>query len=133
MIGSLVRLRDNHLHMSESERVLRNEEKFKELVQLFQTKGQHKKGTPLTQWCPLTPALHLFSALDLLTQFHKGPTSELSGVLPTIEYLQNIGKDDMELVLQYSKWVLRENPNEGLRVSPSCVSIPNCFVVIDIH
>ena len=46
LIGSLVRLRDNHLHLAESERVLRAQEKFQELVQLFQTKGQHKKGMP---------------------------------------------------------------------------------------
>ena len=44
LIGSLVRLPDNHLHLTESERVLRNEEKFQELVQLFRTKGKHSKG-----------------------------------------------------------------------------------------
>ncbi len=44
LIGSLVRLPDNHLHLAESERILRNEEKFRELVELFSTKRQHRKG-----------------------------------------------------------------------------------------
>ena len=44
LIGSLVRLRDNHLHLAESERILRNEDKFQELVDLYSSKGLHKKG-----------------------------------------------------------------------------------------
>jgi hypothetical protein len=31
--------------MAESERVLRNEEKYKELIDLYQSKKEHKKGT----------------------------------------------------------------------------------------
>ena len=44
LIGSLVRLPDNYLHMAESERVLRNEEKFQELIDLYRSKKEHKKG-----------------------------------------------------------------------------------------
>ena len=44
LIGSLVRLPDNHLHIAESERVLRNEDKYQELIQLYHSKGQHRKG-----------------------------------------------------------------------------------------
>lgn len=98
LIGSLVRLPDNHLHLTESERVLRNEEKYQELVQLFRTKGKHSK------------------ALELLHQFHKGPTGPLSGVWPTIDYLQNVTKDHIDLILKYSKWVLKLNPDEGIKI-----------------
>ena len=45
LIGSLVRLPDNYLHMAESERVLRNEEKYQELIDLYRSKKEHKKGT----------------------------------------------------------------------------------------
>ena len=45
LIGSLVRLPDNHLHIAESERVLRNEDKYQELIDLYHSKGQHRKGT----------------------------------------------------------------------------------------
>ena len=67
------------------------------------------------------PLLFLFllvaAALDLLSQLHKGPTGPLSGVSPTIDYLQNLGKENLDLVLSYSKWVLAESPDDGLRVS----------------
>ena len=44
LIGSLVRLPDNYLHLDESERVLRNEQYFKELIDLYQSKGKHSRG-----------------------------------------------------------------------------------------
>ena len=44
LLGSLVRLPDNHLDVSESERVLRHEEKFTELVDLFRSKQMHRQG-----------------------------------------------------------------------------------------
>ncbi|XP_019851602.1 PREDICTED: vam6/Vps39-like protein [Amphimedon queenslandica] len=98
LIGSLVRLPENHLHLGESERVLRNDEKFQELVQLYQTKGQHKL------------------ALTMLHSFHGGPNSSLSGVWPTIDYLQNLGSENIELILKYSEWVLQESPDDGIKI-----------------
>ena len=44
LIGSLVRLPDNHLHVAESERVLKQEDYFQELVELYNSKGHHNKG-----------------------------------------------------------------------------------------
>ena len=44
MVGSLLRLPDNYLHLEECERVLRSEEYFKELIDLYQSKGRHRKG-----------------------------------------------------------------------------------------
>ena len=44
LIGSMVRLPDNYLHLGECERVLRNEKYFKELIDLYHTKDKHKKG-----------------------------------------------------------------------------------------
>ena len=44
LVASLVRLPDNYLHLTESERVLRNEQYFSELIDLYQSKGKHKKG-----------------------------------------------------------------------------------------
>ena len=45
LVRSLVRLPDNHLHFAESERVLCNEDKFEELVDLCHCKGKHRQGT----------------------------------------------------------------------------------------
>ena len=43
LIGSLVRLPDNHLHIAESERVLRNEDKYQELIDLYHSHTPHCK------------------------------------------------------------------------------------------
>ena len=44
LIESLVRLPENYLHIQESERVLKQEDKFKELIDLYYTKKLHNKG-----------------------------------------------------------------------------------------
>ena len=106
------------MHLNESERVLRTDEKFQELVQLYQTKGQHKSGTNNNNIITACPLLNIFSlALDMLHKFHKGPYTVLSGVWPTIDYLQNLGCDNIDLILKYSEWVLRESPDDGIKVS----------------
>ena len=66
-------------------------------------------------WIALLP----FScpALELLSKFRDGPTGPLSGVQPTIQYLQGLGKDNIDLIFAHSKWVLEEDGEEGLRVS----------------
>eukprot|EP00731_Ephydatia_muelleri_P022083 Em0014g674a len=90
LLGSLVRLPDNHLNLAECEKVLKQENKYQELVDLYNSKGQHEK------------------ALRLLMEFSKGPTSSgLCGLEPTITYLQNLGKDNLSLILDYSKLVIK--------------------------
>ena len=73
----------------------------------------------LSIYLPIYLSIYLSSiylALELLHQFHKGPTGPLSGVWPTIDYLQNLTKDHIDLILKYSKWVLKLNPDEGIKV-----------------
>jgi hypothetical protein len=40
----------------------------------------------------------------------------LRGVQPTIRYLQRLGLDYFDLVLQYSRWVLEKEPKYGMDV-----------------
>lgn len=47
----------------------------------------------------------------------KQPDGPLRGVLPTIRYLQKLGLDHFDLVLQYSRWVLEKDPKHGMDVS----------------
>lgn len=54
----------------------------------------------------------------MLHSFHGGPNSSLSGVWPTIDYLQNLGSENIELILKYSEWVLQESPDDGIKVTP---------------
>ena len=55
-------------------------------------------------------------ALSLLSKFKKGPFPHLAGVWPTIDYLQNLSREEITLILEYSKWVLDKEPIEGLKV-----------------
>ncbi|KAI9499126.1 vacuolar sorting protein 39 domain 2-domain-containing protein [Zychaea mexicana] len=48
-----------------------------------------------------------------LGQQTEGP---LRGVLPTIRYLQRLGLDQFDLVLQYSRWVLEKDPVHGMDI-----------------
>jgi hypothetical protein len=90
--------------VAESERVLRNEEKFIELVDLFKSKKMHRQ------------------ALTLLSQFRRGPTDTLKGVWPTTEYLQSLGSEYIPLILEYSEWVIKDSPDDALRIFTEDIS-----------
>jgi len=110
MIAPLLRLKDNHCHVEECERVLAKAKKVNELVLLYQSKGNHKK------------------ALDLLLRQSDIPTGPLSGPKKTVDYLQHLGADHVQLVIDYSKWVLKKHPEEGLKIftadTPEVESLP---------
>ncbi|XP_078041472.1 vacuolar protein sorting 39 [Augochlora pura] len=96
LVAPLLRL--NHCHLAEAERTLLIHQKYPELIILYQTKGQHKK------------------ALELLEKHSKENDSSLKGTERTIQYLQHLGKDHMDLILKFAGWVLNENPEQGLRI-----------------
>ena len=91
-------LRLNHCHLAEAEKTLIMHQKYPELIILYQTKGQHKK------------------ALELLEKQSKENDSSLKGTERTIQYLQHLGKEHMDLILKFSGWVLEQDPGEGLRI-----------------
>jgi hypothetical protein len=51
--------------------------------------------------------MYYTTALQMLKQFSKGPVSALSDVWPTISYLQNLRGEHIDLVLEYSKWIIK--------------------------
>ena len=59
----------------------------------------------LCVWDTLSLFMSLFSALRLLTDYSKGPSS--TGLEQTISYLQNLGKDNVPLILEYSTFVIK--------------------------
>lgn len=65
---------------------------------MYQTKGQHKK------------------ALELLEKQSKESDPSLKGTERTIQYLQHLGKNHMDLIVKFSGWVLDQDPDEGLRI-----------------
>jgi len=96
LVAPLLRL--NHCHLAEAEKTLLLHQKYPELIILYQTKGQHKK------------------ALELLEKHAKENDSSLKGTERTIQYLQHLGKDHMDLILKFAGWVLTEDPEQGLRI-----------------
>lgn len=96
MVASLLRL--NYCHLEESEKTLRQYQKFGELIILYQTKGQHKK------------------ALQLLQTQADIPNSSLSGHERTIQYLQHLGTEHKQYIFEFANWVLEKYPEDGLKI-----------------
>ncbi|XP_065183462.1 LOW QUALITY PROTEIN: vam6/Vps39-like protein [Sycon ciliatum] len=119
LVRPLLRLKDNCCHLVECERVLQNREKYEELVQLYQNKENHKK------------------ALDLLLRHGQKSSGTLRGYEPTIRYLQHLGANRLELIFEYSKWILRASPEDGLRIftedSPEVESLPRDKVLAHLE
>lgn len=91
-------LRLNHCRLDEAEKTLLQHGKHSELIILYQTKGQHQK------------------ALQLLREQAKQPDSSLKGYHRTKTYLQHLGTEHINLIFQFSDWLLKEHPEEGLKI-----------------
>ncbi|XP_021925898.1 vam6/Vps39-like protein isoform X1 [Zootermopsis nevadensis] len=96
LVAPLLRL--NHCHLGETEKTLKKHQKYSELIILYQTKGLHRK------------------ALELLQKLADHPDSSLHGYERTLQYLQHLGKDHINLMLDFAGWVLEANPEEGLKM-----------------
>lgn len=90
-------------------------QKYEELIILYQTKGQHKM------------------ALDVLKNFSEIKESVLYGPSRTIRYLQDLGVENKAFIFEYSDWVLKADPEEGLKVFaediPKVASLPRAEVL----
>ncbi|KAK3931419.1 Vam6/Vps39-like protein [Frankliniella fusca] len=107
-VAPLIRL--NHCHLGEAEKMLKKHGKNSELIILYQTKGLHKK------------------ALELLQKQSTHEDPSLQGHCRTVLYLQNLGRDHIELIFQFAGWVLEQHPAEGLSIftedMPEVESLP---------
>ena len=98
LVSSLVRIPDNHCHVKETEIALKRYHKYNELIIFYQSQKLHRK------------------ALDFLYKQAKKSDSYLPGHERTIQYLQHLGEADINLIFEYAEWVLKENPEDGLRI-----------------
>lgn len=96
LVASVIRM--NHCHLEESEKTLRQYQKFGELIILYQTKGHHKK------------------ALQLLQSQADVPSSSLFGHERTIQYLQHLGNEHRLLIFEFASWIIEKHPEDGLRI-----------------
>lgn len=98
LVAPLLRLKENNCHVGECEKVLMKNKKYNELVILYQTKGLHKK------------------ALDLLLRQAQKTSSPLRGHQRTVQYLQHLGCEHLKLIFDFSVWVLKAHPDDGLKI-----------------
>lgn len=114
LIAPLLRL--NQCHLEESEKTLIKHDKISELIILYQTNKKHKK------------------ALELLQSQANTEGSSLYGYERTIRYLQQLGSTHWDLIKEFSDWVLKENPEQGLRIfTENFIEVENLprFQVLD--
>lgn len=98
LVAPLLRLKENFCHVEECERVLSKSKKYNELVILYQAKGLHKK------------------ALDLLLRQAQKSSGPLKGHQKTVQYLQRLGHEHLKLIFDFSVWVLKAHPDDGLKI-----------------
>ncbi|XP_042232169.1 vam6/Vps39-like protein isoform X2 [Homarus americanus] len=98
LVQPLLRMRDSRVSVVEGERVLRHSHKYPELVLLLQTRGLHQR------------------ALQLLIRHAKRPDSPLCGHQHTVNYLQHLGPQHIDLIFEYGGWVLKSHPEDGLKI-----------------
>lgn len=47
------------------------------------------------------------------------PAANMTGVRPTIDYLKECGREQLDLLFEYAAWVLKTDPQNGLEVHSS--------------
>jgi len=98
LVAPLLRLKDNRCHLGEAERCLKKSQKYTELVIFYNTRKLHRK------------------ALELLRLHSSNQDSPLKGHARTVTYLQNLESEHIELILEFSLWVIMESPQDGLDI-----------------
>lgn len=96
LVGPLLRV-SNSCAVEESEVLLKDHERFNELVMLYKGRGMHRQ------------------ALELLYE-HGQKKGKLSGHFHTMQYLQRLGPDHIDLITEFSKWVLKFDAEDGYAI-----------------
>ncbi|XP_038584466.1 vam6/Vps39-like protein isoform X2 [Micropterus salmoides] len=98
LVSPLLRLENNHCHIEESEYVLKKAHKYSELIILYEKKGLHQK------------------ALQVLLEQSTKANSPLKGHERTVQYLQRLGVENLGIIFEFSPWVLKICPEDGLKI-----------------
>ncbi|KAG0343692.1 Vam6/Vps39-like protein [Podila humilis] len=113
LVGSLLRV-NNHCNLEETESLLMKHKKYRELVDFYKGKGQHRK------------------ALELLKTVHTMP-GEMSGVRPTVSYLQRLGIDHFNLIQEFGTWILEQDPDVAIKIytddEPEIDTLPRVKII----
>ncbi|PWN20785.1 hypothetical protein BCV69DRAFT_312728 [Microstroma glucosiphilum] len=97
LVGPLCRI-ENWCEVNEVEELLKAKGKHSELISLYGGKDMHDR------------------ALGLLKKFSEEEDDEEEKVGPTIRYLQGLGPEHIKVILETSKWVLKQDPKRGMEI-----------------
>ncbi|KAI9596824.1 hypothetical protein BDF19DRAFT_412394 [Syncephalis fuscata] len=97
LVGSLLRVK-NYCIIEDSKKLLMKHKKYKELIDFYKGKQLHRL------------------ALQLLAQLGIAEDGPMSGCEPTVQYLQRLGIDYIDLIWEFSIWVLQKHPERGLTI-----------------
>uniref|UniRef100_A0A669D893 VPS39 subunit of HOPS complex n=1 Tax=Oreochromis niloticus TaxID=8128 RepID=A0A669D893_ORENI len=112
LVSPLLRLENNHCHIEESEYVLKKAHKYSELIILYEKKGLHQK------------------ALQVLLDQSTKANSPLKGHERTVQYLQRLGAENLGIIFEFSPWVLKMCPEDGLKVGTTFTCIATTFFLL---
>ncbi|KAL4237859.1 Vam6/Vps39-like protein [Mactra antiquata] len=101
---------NNCVHYDAAEKALKQADCYLELILLYKQNKNYE------------------TALTVMKEQASKSKSPLYGIQPTIKLLQELGKDHIKLILEFSEWVLKEDPYEGIKIftreSPSVKELP---------
>ena len=98
LVASLLRLKENQCHLEETERTLKKNKKFSELIIFYNTRGLHLK------------------ALTLMKDHYDKAESPLRGHSKMVDYLQNLTAEHIDVICKFASHVFERNPSDGLSI-----------------
>lgn len=123
LVASLLRLPDNQCHLEETEEALKQFQKFNELIILYSSKGLHRKALDmLTAQCREKKRESGNQAASSSLSNNSSRSSTPSGTPfnnyheRIINYLQHLPHEHISLMFEYSEWILKEYPEDGLKI-----------------
>ncbi|KAI8870257.1 hypothetical protein GQ42DRAFT_162841 [Ramicandelaber brevisporus] len=105
LVGPLVRV-NNYCDVEVAEELLLLHGKNRELLDLYNNKGLHRKALQLLQRL----------AQGSTSQQESASTEAFRGVHPTIRYLQRLGITNFDLILEFLRGPLEIDPEEAIKV-----------------
>ena len=98
LVASLLRLKENQCHLEETERTLKKNKKFSELIILYNTRGLHRK------------------ALTLMKDHFDREDSPLKDHSKMVDYLQNLTAENIDIICEFASHVFARSEKDGLDI-----------------
>ncbi|KAM5530078.1 hypothetical protein V8D89_016261 [Ganoderma adspersum] len=99
LLGPLCRV--GWCEVSEVEELLRDREKYQEMISLYNGRKMHGK------------------ALDLLRQLSEKEADPRDKLMPTVNYLQRLGPEHMDQIFEHSRWVFEHDRDVAFEIFTS--------------